>query len=260
MTLFHILHRHQGEIFMPRNNKLDFEKGEALYVQIKDILIERIQQGVWKPNALIPTEQELINEFNVSRTTIRQAINKLVENGLVEKKQGRGTIVRPQNLIGNLGKLRGFAEEARERGQIPRSKLLRKEFKTGFFHEQDVLNVQADEPILLVERIRFADDTPIALERTCWPREIGDILIKYDLNEVHYYDVLEQYNIYLNKANEKIRAINATIDEADHLGIRPGEALLEMTRLSFGVNDHPIEYTKTKYRSDKYQYNIELKR
>ncbi|WP_221567123.1 GntR family transcriptional regulator [Alkalihalobacillus sp. TS-13] len=240
-------------------NKFNPNSG-ALYLQVKDVLIKRIQNGAWKPNTLIPTEQELIKEFDVSRTTIRQAISILVQNGLLEKKQGRGTIVKSQRLVGNLGRLRGFAEEVVERGQIPHSKLLRAEFKEDLYHEMDMLKVKEGEPVLLVERIRFADEIPIALERTCWPKEIGDILIKCDLNQARYYEVLEQYNYYLKSANEKITAINATINEADSLGIRPGEALLEMTRLSLGVNDHPIEYTKTKYRSDKYHYNIELDR
>lgn len=242
------------------SNKLNHSKGEALYLQIKDVLIKRIQTGAWKPNTLIPTEQELIKEFDVSRTTIRQAITILVQNGLLEKKQGRGTVVKAQNLIGNLGKLRGFAEEVVERGQTPHSKLLRAEFREDLYHENDMLKVNEGEPILLVERIRFADEVPIALERTCWPKEIGDILIQCDLNQAKYYEVLEQHNYYLKKANERITAINATIHEADSLGIRPGEALLEMTRLSRGLNDHPIEYTKTKYRSDQYHYNIELER
>ncbi|WP_257348187.1 GntR family transcriptional regulator [Pseudalkalibacillus decolorationis] len=241
-------------------NKINPKKGEALYLQIKDVLINRIQNGAWKPNTLIPTEQELIKEFNVSRTTIRQAISILVQNGLLEKKQGRGTIVKSQRLVGNLGKLRGFAEEVVERGQTPHSKLLRAEFKEDLYHEMDMLGVKEGEAILLVERIRFADEIPIALERTCWPKEVGELLIECDLNQARYYEVLEQYNYYLKSANERITAINATINEADSLGIRPGEALLEMTRLSFGVNDHPIEYTKTKYRSDKYHYNIELER
>ena len=84
--------------------------------------------------------------------------------------------------------------------------------------------------------------------------------MKYDLNEARYYDILEQHNVFLKKANDRITAINATVDEADLLGIRSGEALLEMTRLSFGLDDEPIEYTRTKYRSDQYHYNIELKR
>ncbi|WP_242057226.1 GntR family transcriptional regulator [Pseudalkalibacillus hwajinpoensis] len=235
-------------------------KGDALYLQIKDVLIERIQTGAWKSNTLIPTEQALIKEFGVSRTTIRQAITILVQNGLLEKKQGHGTIVKPHQLVGNLGQLKGFAEEVMEKGQVPSSKVIRAEFKYNLFHESEMLQVAEGSPILLVERIRFADETPVALERTCWPESIGKLLIQHDLNEAKYYEILENYQIYLNKAQERIAAINATLDEADSLAIRPGEALLEMTRLSYGLNDHLIEYTKTKYRSDQYHYNIELKR
>ncbi|TFJ93168.1 GntR family transcriptional regulator [Lentibacillus salicampi] len=240
--------------------ELDHNKNEALYLQIKDILVKRIQNGEWREQSLIPTERELMKEFNVSRTTVRQSISILVQTGLLEKTQGRGTIVKPQKLVGRLGRLKGFAEEVVKRGQVPQSKLIRAGFKDQLYTEKTMLEVKEDELILLVERIRFADETPIALERTCWPYDIGNILMQYDLDEARYYEILEDHNIYLNKANEKIAAINATQDEADLLGIRPGEAMLEMNRLSFGMSNHPIEYTVTKYRSDQYHYDIELKR
>ncbi|MYL20871.1 UTRA domain-containing protein [Halobacillus litoralis] len=242
------------------NTKINPNKDLALYLQLKELFIDRIQNGQWEADKLIPTEQELMKEFDVSRTTIRQAVSILVQEGLVEKKQGRGTIVKPRKLSGNLSQLKGFAEEVLERGQTPRSKLIRAEFKSNLHHEKSMLEIKDDEPILLIERIRMADEIPVALERTCWPKEIGEILIKYNLDEARYYEILENYNIYLNRASEKIAAINATIDEADALGIRGGEALLEMTRLSFGVNERPIEYTKTKYRNDQYHYSLELKR
>lgn len=244
---------------MTKNN-YNFTDKESLYIQVKDILISRIQANIWQADSLIPTEQELIKEFNVSRTTIRQAITMLVQDGMLEKKQGRGTVVKPQNLMGHLGYLKGFAEEVRSMGQTPRSKLMRSEFSNNLFQESKALGIPEDKEILLIERLRFADDVPIAIERTTWTKDIGDIITGYDLNEVNYYEVLENHNIYLKNAKEEIRAINATADEADLLGIRPGEALLEMTRLSYGMNDHPIEFTKTKYRSDLYHYNIELKR
>ena len=242
-----------------RKQMFEPNKDSALYLQIKDILIERIRSGVWKEHMLIPTEKELIDEFNVSRTTIREAISILVQSGLLEKKQGKGTIVKPQKLAGNLGRLKGFAEEVLEMGQVISSKLLRADFRSDLYHEQSMLNV-GDEEILLIERIRFADSAPVALERTCWPKEIGEILMKYDLNEARYYDILEEHNYYLYEASERITAINSTILEADLLSSRPGEAMLQMTRLSYGLNKKPIEYTITKYRSDYYQYDIQLKR
>ncbi|PYZ92621.1 GntR family transcriptional regulator [Salipaludibacillus keqinensis] len=245
---------------MKRKENIITDNKGALYLQVKDIIIQRIQQKIWPANTLIPTEQELMKEFGVSRTTIRQAIQILVVNGLLEKRQGRGTVVKPQKLQGSLGKLKGFAEEVLDSGRVPRSKTLRVEFRTDLFSEKSVLQLEESATVLLIERIRFADETPIALERTVWPEYIGKILVKHDLDHAKYYEILEEQNIWLRKASEQIKAINATLLEADYLGVRGGEALLEMVRLSFGVDDKPIEYTRTKYRSDHYHYDIDLQR
>src|SRR5699024_9820796 len=115
-----------------------------------------------------------------------------------------------------------------------------------------------DETLLSIHRIRIADNEPIAFEKTSWPRHIGEILMKHDLSVAQFYQILEENNIYLKSAKETIAATNATSYEADLLGVGTGTALLEMTRLSYGVNDKPIEFTQTKYRSDRYQYKVDL--
>jgi GntR family transcriptional regulator len=248
------------EAFWMSTNSVDHSKNISLYQQVRDILIENIMSQKWKPNTLISTEQELMEMYNVSRTTIRQAINMLVQDGLLEKRQGKGTIVKSRKLIGNLGQLKGFAEEVVERGLTPHSLLLRAEFSTLLHAEKTILQVPENEQVLVIERIRLANDIPIAVERSCWPERVGHLLMKNDLNTAKYYEILEHNNIYIKRAKENISAINATLPEADMLGIRGGEALLEMTRLSFGIDDRPLEYTRTKYRSDQYTYDIELTR
>lgn len=233
-------------------------KSSSLYIQIKDTIIKRIQDKEWIPNAMIPTENELMVEFNVSRTTVRQAISILVQEGILEKKQGKGTIVKPQLFIGSLGKLKGFAEELIEIGRIPGSKLLVVQTGSDLHYEKSMLKVPMEEEIVVIERLRFADQTPIAIERSCWPYSIGKMLINQDLNQATFYEILEENNITLKHAKEKITSINATLFEADLLGIRGGQALLVMERLSYGDGEKPIEFTTTKFCSDKYQYNIEL--
>ncbi|MGM0878311.1 MAG: GntR family transcriptional regulator [Bacillota bacterium] len=233
-------------------------KSISLYLQVKDTIIKRIQEKEWKPNSLIPTENELMVEFNVSRTTIRQAVSILVHDGILEKKQGKGTIVKPQVFVGSLGKLKGFAEEAVEKGITPSSKLLLVKTSSDLHYEKSMLKVPMDEEIVVIERLRFANQTPIAIERSCWPNYIGELLVSQDLNGATFYEILEKSNIVLKHAKEKITSINATLFEADLLGIRGGQALLVMERLSFGNEDRPIEFTTTKFCSDKYQYNIEL--
>ncbi|RBW67373.1 GntR family transcriptional regulator [Bacillus taeanensis] len=243
-----------------RKSLLDHNSPLPLYQQVKEILVKRIQEKIWRPGDLIPTEVELMEEFNVSRTTLRQAITALVQDGLLEKRQGKGTTVKSQKLVGSLGRLTGFAEEVMEKGYHPHSKLLRAEFHDGLYIEKKKLKLDDDSRVLVIERIRFADDEPIAFERTCWPEHIGEILMAHDLNGAKYYQILEDHSVYLKKANETITAVNATLYEADLLGISGGQALLEMTRLAYGIDDQPIEFTRTKYRSDRYHYNIELHR
>ncbi len=184
-------------------NSVDPNKNIALYQQVKDALLKLIHNQVWRPNSLIPTEQELMETFKVSRTTIRQAINMLVQEGLLEKRQGKGTIVLPLKLVGNLGRLRGFAEEVMERGLVPHSQLIRAEFVSMLNFEKSVLQVPENESVLIIERIRLANDVPIALERSCWPEKIGQILMKYDLNSAKYYEILENHGTFLKHAKEK---------------------------------------------------------
>jgi GntR family transcriptional regulator len=241
--------------------KLTESKNIPLYLKVKDSLVEKIEKKIWPPNTLIPTEQELMEQFSVSRTTIREAVNLLVQDGLLEKTQGKGTIVKFHSIVGSLGKLKGFAEEVVEKGMKPKSKVIRSEFiKNGLYFEKSKLLVPDSEEILLIERIRFADDVPIAIERTCWVKKAGEILLQHDLEQAKFYEILENHDVFLKRAKEQISAINATILEADLLGIRGGEALLQMTRLSFGLNEKPIEFTKTKYRSDQYHYDLDLMR
>lgn len=243
-----------------QKNIVDSSNNVTLYIQIKNILAERIKKQIWTPNSLIPTEQELMKEFNVSRTTIRQAVSLLVQEGLLEKRQGKGTIVKVPQILEKLGRLTGFGEEAEKKGFNPHSKVLRCEFKDTFFYQKSMLQIPEDEKILLIERIRFINDIPVAVESTYWPENIGNIFVKCELDKINYYQILEKNNIYLKNAKEQISAANCTTYEADILGISTGTAVLEMTRLSFDLQDKPIEYAQTRYRSDYYKYDIELKR
>lgn len=239
---------------------VDHKHALPLYQQVKNVLVQRIQNKNWTPGELIPTEVELIQEFGVSRTTIRQAIMSLVQDELLEKRQGIGTIVKSQKLVGKLGRLAGFAEEAVVKGYQIDSKLLRTEIHDNLYFEKKILQLNEDDKVLVIERIRYANYEPIAYERTCWPIKIGNVFLGYDLNRAKYYQILEDEGIFLKKAHETIIAVNATIYEAGLLGVSGGEALLEMTRIAFGIDDQPIEYTRTKYRSDRYHYDIDLHR
>lgn len=231
-----------------------------LYRQLEEILKQRIANQEWVFGTRIPTETELIEEFDVSRTTVREAVDQLVQEGLLDRIQGRGTFVRRQPLEVPLGRLTGFAEEVLERGQVPSALLLSTELTRDFFYEAHQLKVSHEEPVLRIERVRLADGEPIALERTFWPQDIGELLLEEDLNQAQFYPILESHGIRLGEADETILAANAGEEEIRTLGVEPGEALLEMRRVSYGENGRPLEFARNRYLSDKYSYHVHLRR
>jgi GntR family transcriptional regulator len=231
-----------------------------LYRQLEEILKQRIANQEWVSGNRIPTETELIEEFDVSRTTVREAVDQLVQEGLLDRLQGRGTFVRRQPLEIPLGPLTGFAEEVVELGRIPSAILISTELTRDFFYEAHQLKVSHEEAVLRIERVRLADGEPIALERTFWPRDIGELLLEEDLNQAHFYPILESHGIYLREADETILAVNASEEEVRVLGVEPGEALLEMRRVSYGEDGRPVEFVRNRYRSDKYFYQVHLRR
>lgn len=247
-----------GEMELPtidQNNPL------PLYHQLKNILKRKIVNEEWPIGSLIPTELELIEEYQVSRTTVREAVLELVNQGLLQKKQGKGTIVTSSKVEEKLGKLTGFAEEILEKGLKHSARLLSSEFKKNRYYEISKLGLEEGDSVFFIDRIRLADNEPIAFERSCWPEHIGELLVKEDLNTIAFYKVLEEkHGIVLKEANETIHAVNATLYEADLLSVSQGDALLERRRISYDIHGKAIEYTKTKYRNDKYSYKVNLQR
>lgn len=242
------------------NRSLERNGSVPLYRQLEEILKGRVLRGEWLIGRRIPTEAELIEEFGVSRTTVRDAVGELVRNGLLHKRQGRGTFVQRPPLEVPLERLTGFAEEVLERGQVPSAILLSAELVRDHFYEAHQLRVPDGEPVLRIERVRLADGDPIAIERSFWPEAVGEILLKEDLNRAQFYPILENSGVLLREADEQIFAVNASTPEARTLGIEPGDALLEMRRVSYGEDGSPVEFTRTRYRSDRYSYRVRLTR
>ncbi|MFB4163570.1 GntR family transcriptional regulator [Alteribacillus sp. JSM 102045] len=226
-----------------------------LYRQIKKMIVHNIQTGQWNPGEFIPSETKLLDEFNVSRTTLRQAINSLVQEGILESRQGKGTKVKihPPGQLGQHSTIM-FQED----GENFESRILRVEFSFNFFQAQKHLNVLDNEKVFLYERVRTADGDPIAILQFYTTQHIGEMLIKSELQDHEPYAVIEQNNVVLKHATDWVTAVNATSKEADVLGVRGGESLVCITRLSSGLDDRPIEFSRTIYRADRFNYRVEL--
>ena len=242
---------------------LDPRLPTPLYYQLKEILSSKIDKGEWVPGQLIPTENELIQQYQVSRTTVREAIIALVNEGKLEKKQGKGTIVCHPKYEELLGRLTGFNEEMTSRGLVPGARVL--EVKKLDALEipkvvMDKLLTRKEEGAYYIKRVRLANGEPISIEETYWRSDLSRLFENEELTTEGYYTILEKNGIRLRDADEAISAAIADEETAALLGIDAGDPLLRVVRITNIAHGTPIEYSINHYRSDRYLYKVHLKR
>jgi GntR family transcriptional regulator len=231
-----------------------------LYHQLKEILRDKIGSGEWAPGQLIPTENELIRQYKVSRTTVREAVTALVNEGKLEKKQGKGTLVCDPKIKELLGRLTGFTEEMLSRGLVPGAKVIQVMQMKAPDTVRERLFPGADKETLFIQRIRLADGKPISIEQTYWPLEVARYFANEDFSTAAFYPILEKNGIHLRDADETISSAVATKSQASLLGIATGSPLLRIERLTYTTSGEPVEYCVNDYRSDRYEYRIHLHR
>ncbi|WP_160847389.1 GntR family transcriptional regulator [Pontibacillus yanchengensis] len=225
-----------------------------LYVQIKNKLVNNIKEGVWQPGEAIPSESQLIEQYNVSRTTIRQAVQDLVQKNVLETRRGAPTRVReePQVELGNPGIMH------HELGTNMEVKVLRFEKLKEHYHAKYQLKLEEEAEVYLLERLRIADGRPIAFQQLFLPLSIGEKVKEFSYKDFDIFPKLGQHNIHYTNIQEVVSASNATQYEADLLGIVPGEALTDIERTTVGIDSMPIEYSRTKYLPNAFHYRVEI--
>lgn len=238
---------------------LDFDKGaQPLYHQIKQILKDKIENGEYKAGEIIPSESELQTIFNVSRITVRQAINELVNEGYLSRKRGKGTIVIPHRIEENLSHIRSFTDEMIARGLKPSTSFAEVSITKAPKKIALALNISEGDDVYRIRRIRCANDEPIVIFDTYIIRSL-DLPLDNDKYYGSLYEVIDKTNgVKITKAIESIEAIVATQDIADMLEVEEGSPILKTIRTSFDSARNPIEYTVCFYRGDKYRYFVFL--
>lgn len=232
------------------------------YIQLASILRQKIEDGEWEPRSPIPSERQLEVLYNISRTTIREAIDHLMRQGYIYREHGRGTFVSPQKLQKTLMELTSFSEDLIKRGiqpgQIIRSlssvlppvKILQK------------LELAPGTHVLCIERIRLGDNTPIGLQTSYLALAENQTITSEEMESSgSLYRILqEKFNIIPSEADETLEVTLATPEEADLLQIAEGAPLLLSERVLFAQNRKPIEFVKILYRGDRYRYYARLTR
>ncbi len=231
------------------------------YYQLREIIREKITSNQWIEGEPIPSERELGEQYGLSRMTVRQSIMELVKEGFLYREQGRGTFVARPKITQQLTRLTSFTEDIQAREQRPATKVLIKEMCEADGSTAAQLRVRPGQLLFRVQRLRFANDAPLALE-TSLINFIGcEKLLEEDLEHDSLYQLLEtKYGVPPLEAEQEIEAGLAHEDEAGKLKIILGGPVLLIRRTTYTERNQPFEFATSIYRGDKYRFYSRLTR
>lgn len=241
-------------------NNLSDENPLPYYQQLYAILRDGIVNGSWKPGDMMPSETELIEQFEVSRITVRQALALLVEEGLIYRRRGRGTFVAVPSIEQGLNRIVSFTEDMRRRGLQPGTEVLSASVVPASEEIAGKLQIEPGEDLARYERLRLADGEPMSVEVSHLVLRTCPGILERDYSERPLREELEQkYNINLVRANQIIRASAAHDALARQLSIPNHAPVFYIERVSYSQFDVPVEFLQLYHRGDRYALYNELR-
>jgi len=228
------------------------------YQQIIQYILDKIENKEFKDGEKLPTEEELCSYFNVSRISVRKAFDELTHEGYIIRKHGKGSYVNAGVTVMQLNTLQGFTEEMKARGMEVTSKILSFILIDADNHIGEKLQIEEKSKVYVIERLRYVDQEPMAIETVYIPYFYCPDLNKHDLNNSLYGILQNHYGVCAVKANQSIEAGFANKREYEILNIKQRSPILRIERISYLSNNKPLEYVTSSYRGDKYKFNVTI--
>lgn len=232
------------------------EKGNIgpKYKKIKEDIVDDILSGVYQPGDMIPKQNDYAKKYNVSRLTVRKAIDDLVLKGVLTTEKGKGTFVQQIAAGSNCYRRSlGFSSNVNRAKSRVRSKILILEERKADRALASHLQIREGEPVVHIERLRYMNETCVALQKSFLARErVGAIRFEEEgLEENSLYQLLyEKAGLVLSYVDEQFRAIRADADVAGYFHVEEGDPILYVHRITYDIQNRPIEYCKNYESSD----------
>lgn len=213
-----------------------------LYKQLEELILAKINDGTLIAGSKLPTENELSEQYHVSRVTVRKALAALDNQGYLEKKSGKGTFIAEKKMQRSLSPVAlSFSQMCQLMNSKPGAKTIKIAIEDPTPHEAELMGLGENEKLLIVERIRYADDKPVLLECNKFPESFS-FLFSEDLNDTSLYEILKKkHNIRFDHSSKTIDITFASSREAKILGITKGYPLLRIDSI---VHDSTSTYTQ----------------
>ncbi|WP_061993183.1 GntR family transcriptional regulator [Fructobacillus ficulneus] len=225
------------------------------YIEIHNEIRQRIAAGEWGTNKRLPAERDLAESFSVSRMTLRQAIQTLVDEGILERRVGSGTYVAEKKVSERALGMTSFTELMKDSGKEAQTVTVSYKVTTPSVSEMEHLQLNAEDEVLVMERLRLGDDEPILLEQTTLPVKLVNNFTRSSLTE-SLYATLIAAGVQPGRADQTVTAALATERQADFLQIKRGDPILSVRQVSFDQDDKPFEYVRSYYVGDRFEFKL----
>lgn len=245
---------------MLEQNKLDKSVPIPLYYQLKTLLLEEIKSNAYPVDSMIPTEKEISEMFEISRTTVRQAITELVREGWLYRVKSKGTFVAQRKIQQDfIRRLESFNEQIERTGRRPGTELLALEVVEMPERAAEAFGSAPGEKVVYLHRKRSADDEPIVTVETYLPYPKCAFLMQHNMAKESMYNVLaEREETRICRVSRILEAVAANAQDARLLNIRTGKPVHLFHTVGYNQYDEPIEFSIARYRGDRNRFEVDL--
>lgn len=240
-------------------NELDKKVPVPLYFQLKELILAEIKKGNYKSGDLIPTENELSEKFEISRTTVRQAVIELVQEGWLYRVKSKGTYVSyPKPGQDFITKIEPFEDQIRRLGMEPSTEVLEFKVKKATKEVAKLLEIKEGDKVIYLLRRRFADGVPLVVLGTYLPHEKCSFLMECDLVKNSLYKLLaekgEEYHV--TKVRRIVEVTEAGAKDIAYLNMKKGKPIQFFTSIGYNALDKPLECSFARYRGDRSRFEV----
>lgn len=230
-----------------------------VYIQIKDILIEKINSGELKSGNQLPSEREISETYKISRMTARSALTQLVDLGYAYRVKGKGTFVRFPNLERDFVKLSGFSQMLSSKGIKPSNKIVKSGIIEADKKVASLLETTIGTKVYEIVRVRYGDNIALALEYSYLPVSLFDNLLQYDFENNSLYKVIEDiYKYKLKFSKQWIKITTLYKNEARMLDVIEHTPAFLLESISYDMDERVVEATRSLNIGDRTTFYTEL--
>ena len=234
----------------------DRTSDQPLYLQLAEEIRQRIQEGVYPPGSRIPTEEALVEQCQVSRITVRKAMEILVEEGVLTRRRRYGTFVAERKITRSLNEGMSFSETCLRHGDVPETRLLSAELVRASSSVRNLLQLEDPEAMVLkIRRLRYCNGEPVVIEENWYPREMSFLLAE-DLTQ-SLFAILAKHDIIIRRGDKTISVCYADHEEARLLQVSTSDAMLLTHDTVYDLADRPVFTGREVINPNKFEYRLQ---